>query len=395
MTPRVNLMAPEIRANPYPFYAEMRRSGAPVEVDPGGLWAVSRHEDVAFILKSPEVFSSRGFKAAWQPPWLEYNPLAESMLALDGPAHARLRALVTGAFGPRAIARLEPRIRALAGELADDLAARGEADFIAGFALPLPAFVIGELLGFDLARRHHFKRWADDLISVTPVPESPEHAARVRATVAELTSYLSEIIAARRAEPADDMMSDLIRAEAFGQSLTDAELISFLLLLLLGGFDTTTYLLANSLRLLAERPAEMALLRADPFLVSKFVEEILRYDPPVHGLPRITTSAITMKGVPIPPGALVVALIGSANRDERLYPDPDRFDLHRGQAAITFGHGIHACLGSVLARLEARLSLEALLARFRAFAPVPCELEWNRSLTVRGMQSLPLRFIQV
>ena len=392
MDPRVNIMTPDFRANPYPFYAEMRRARA-VEVDPGGMWAVSRHEDVAYILKNPELFSSRGFKEAWQPPWLEYNPLADSMLATDGPAHARLRMLVSSAFGPRTIARLEPRIRELAAALTDDLASRGEADFITSFALPLPAFVIGELLGFDPALRHHFKRWADDLISVTRVPESPEHAARVRATVTEVTGYVAEVIAARRREPTDDLMSDLIRAEISGQSLTDAELISFMLLLLLGGFDTTTYLLANCVRLLAQRPEEMDRLRADPSLIPRFVEELLRYDAPVHGLPRITTAEVTLGDVTLPRGALVLALLGSANRDERQYPDPDRFDVHRNQSSATFGHGIHACIGAVLARLEARLSLEALLARFRGFASLPGELQWNRSLTVRGMVALPLRFI--
>ena len=392
MDPRVNIMTPDFRANPYPFYAEMRRARAAL-VDPGGMWAVSRHEDVAYILKNPELFSSRGFKEAWQPPWLEYNPLADSMLATDGPAHARLRVLVSSAFGPRTIARLEPRIRELAAALTDDLASRGEADFITSFALPLPAFVIGELLGFDPALRHHFKRWADDLISVTRVPESPEHAARVRATVTEVTGYVAEVIAARRREPTDDLMSDLIRAEISGQSLTDAELISFMLLLLLGGFDTTTYLLANCVRLLAQRPEEMDRLRADPSLIPRFVEELLRYDAPVHGLPRITTAEVTLGDVTLPRGALVLALLGSANRDERQYPDPDRFDIHRSQSSATFGHGIHACIGAVLARLEARLSLEALLARFRGFASLPGELQWNRSLTVRGMVALPLRFI--
>lgn len=393
MSARINLMAPAFRANPYPFYAEMRRAHPVVQVEPGGFWAVSRFEDVERVLKTPELFA-QGFKAAWQPEWLGCdNPLSSSVLAQDGPAHARLRALVTRAFGARAVARLEPRIRERAAALAGELASTGEADFIAGFALPLPAFAIAELLGLGGAHRHAVKRWADDLVSISPVAEGPEQAARVRATIAELTGYFAEIIAARRCEGADDMVSDLVRAEAPGQSLTDAEIISFMAVLLLGGFDTTTYLLANALLLLADMPSEVERLRAAPALVPAFIEEMLRYDPPVHGVPRVALADVEVASVIIPKGSLVLALIGSANRDERRFDDPDRFHLERGRSGVAFGHGIHFCLGATLARLEAQLALEALLARFRAFARTSAELVWNRSLTVRGMEALPLRFV--
>jgi cytochrome P450 len=386
-------MADEFRANPYPFYAEMRKTQPVVQVEPGGMWAVSRCEDVERILKTPEVFA-QGFRAAWQPDWLGCdNPLTSSVVALDGAAHARLRALVTRSFGVRAVARLEPSIRARAAELAGELASSGEADFIAAFALPLPAFAIAELLGLQGAHQHAVKRWADDLASISPVPEGPEQAARVRGTIAELTGYFSEIIAARRRAPADDMVSDLVGADASGQSLTDAEIISFMTVLLLGGFDTTTYLLANALLFLADRPEEAARLRAEPALVPAFVEEMLRYDPPVHGVPRVALTDVALSGVTIPGGSLVLALLGSANRDPHRFDDPDRFQLERGRPGLSFGHGIHFCLGATLVRLEAQRALELLLSRFRAFERGQGELDWNRSLTVRGMRALPMRFI--
>lgn len=392
MSQLTNILSPELRANPYPFYAELRRSRPVCQVDPGGMWAVTRYEDVLFILKHPELFSSQGFRAAWQPPWLDYNPLAHSMLAMDGQEHGRLRALVTRVFGPKAIARLEPKMRRVAEELADAIVARKEADFAEAFSLPFPTYVIGELIGMGSKERQHFKRWTDDLMSVTPAPQGPEHIERVRTTIRELTGYVTEVIADRRQRPADDLVTDLIQAEADGARLTDAELVSFLSLLLLGGFDTTTYLVSNAFLILAERPELFARLRAQPALVPSFVEEVLRFEPPVHGVPRITTSDVSIAGVTVPRGSLVLAVIGSANRDEQRYPNPDWFELERGQSGVPFGHGLHACLGAALARVEARLAVEVLLSRADAIERLPGNLSWIASLTVRGPQALPLRF---
>lgn len=390
MDDRVNVLSPALRADPYPYYAELRRR--PVcQVDPGGMWAVSRHDDVLHVLKNPELFSSQGFKAAWQPPWVGYNPLANSLIALDPPAHTRLRALVSRAFGARTIARLEPRVVALAQQLAAGLT--GEVDFIDALAMPLPAFVIGELLGVDHALRGSFKRWGDDILSVTPEPEGPEHAQRVRTTIAELSGYLQGVIDARRRAPADDTVSDLIHAEAGGQSLTDREIVDFLVVLLLGGLETTTHFLGNALLFLAHHPDEMARLHADPALVPRFLEEMLRYDGPSQSLPRITTAEASIGGVTIPRGALVLALVGSANRDEGQYPDPDRFDLDRGsQGGLQFGHGIHFCIGAALARMEARAALSAITTRFGRVERGGGEIHYNRTLTVRGPVALPLRF---
>ena len=392
MNEPMNILSPAFRADPYPYYAELRRRGPVCPIEPGGMWAVSRHEEVLFVLKHPERFSSQGFKAAWEPPWVGVNPLASSVLAMDPPAHTRLRALVSRGFGPAAAARLEPRVRALAGELADGL--RGEeVDFIQALAMPLPAFVIGELLGLDHALHDRFKRWADDILSVTPELPPPEQIARVKATIAELDGYLREVLAVRRRVPADDAVSDLLRAEVDGQSLTDTELVNFLVVLLLGGLETTTHLLGNALLYLSAHPELMARLHADPALVPKFVEEILRYDGPSQSLPRITTEETTLAGVTLPRGAMVLALVGSANRDERVYPDPDSFDLDRGsQGGLQFGHGIHFCIGAALARMEARLALEAIVTRYARVTRPAGAITYNRTLTVRGPVALPLRF---
>ncbi|UQA62420.1 cytochrome P450 [Polyangium aurulentum] len=391
MDERVNVLAPAFRANPYPHYAEMRRARPVCQVEPGGMWAVSRYEDVLFVLKNPELFSSQGFKFAWQPPWVEYNPLANSLLAMDPPAHGRLRALVSQAFGPRAVARLESRTQARANEMARGLPT--EVELIGAFALPLPAFVIGDMLGLDHVLHEHFKRWGDDLLSVTPEPPSPEHAARVRNSIAELTGYMREVLVARRSEPRDDLVSDLLRAKADGQSLTDTEIVDFLVTLLLGGFETTTHLIGNAIVHLADSPGEMARLGERPELIPKFVEEMIRYDGPSQAVPRIATVDVTLGGVTIPRGSLVLALVASASRDESRYPEPDRFDIDRGtQGGLQFGHGIHFCLGAALARMETRAALGALCARFGRVERAAAEVEYNRTLTVRGPVRLPVRF---
>ncbi|MDC3959883.1 cytochrome P450 [Polyangium jinanense] len=391
MVERFDFLSPSFRADPYPRYAAMRRSSPVCQVDPGGMWAVSRWEDVLFVLKHPGIFSSQGFKAAWEPPWVGYNPLAHSMLALDPPAHTRLRGLVARAFGAGTASRLAPKVERLAEELASRLV--GEIDFVDAFANPLPAFVIGEILGLDPALHVHFRRWADDILSVALEPRSEEHAAQVRTTIAELCRYLREVVAARRCEPADDTVSELIRAEVEGQSLTEQEIVDFLVVLLLGGLETTTHLLGSTMILLAEQPALWDRLRREPALAAPFVEEMLRYDGPSHSLPRITTAEVTLAGVTIPPGSLVLALLGSANRDERRYAEPDRFDIERGsQGGLQFGHGVHFCIGALLARMEARIALEVLTRRFCRVELGADEIRYNRTLTVRGPLSLLLRF---
>jgi cytochrome P450 len=390
---RVNILAPEFRANPHPGYAELRRNAPVTQVEPAGFWAISRYDDVAFVIKNPQLFASQGFKAAWQPEWVGYNPLANSMIAADGTGHTRLRTLVSRAFNASAINRLETRIRQLAHRLADGLAEKGEADFVSSFAMPLPAFVIGELLGLDSTLHSRFKGWSDDIASVTPAPLSPEHAQRTLTSIADATRYISEVIEARRRSPAEDLVSDLVRAEVNGQSLTDREIIDFLILLLIAGLETTVHLLANSLLFLSEHPEELARLRAQPGLVPKFIEEMLRYDSPVQGLVRIVTSDVTLSGVRIPKGDVVLAIVASANRDERHYTEPDRFDIHRDDPGLSFGYGAHYCIGAQLARMEARCGLEALLSRFSGFERTSAQLTWSQAITVRGPHTLPLRFI--
>lgn len=394
MTEPVNLFAPEVRSDPYPAYARLRRDAPVQQVEPMGMWAVSRYQDVEYVLKNPQLFSSAGFEALLKPAWLPHNPLADSILTKDGPGHTKLRALLGHAFTPRAVARLEVRIREFAAALADRLSTLGEADFVADFCSPLPGRVIAEILGIDPALHHEFKRWITHLTMISPQYPGDELAGAIRTTVSEMEGYLKEVVAARRRAPEDDMVSDLIRAEVDGQRLTDEEIIAFLFVLLPGGFETTVHLFATMMIGFTQRPDEFRMLCADRSLIPAYVEEALRKEPSVHGVMRLTLVEADIGGVKVPPGSMILVLLGSANRDESQFVEPERFDMARGgKSGIAFGHGPHFCLGAPLARLEARVGVEELVARFHGFERLPGELEWNVSVSVRGPVALPIRVL--
>jgi len=393
MSGRVNLLVPEVRANPYPTYAELRR--APVcQVDPGGYWVLTRYDDVVAAFKNSQVFSSIGMRMATKPAWLGHNPFADSMIGMDPPNHTRLRTLVNRAFGPPALARLEPRVRAFAGAIVDRIPEGQPADIVDGFCLPLPASVIGELIGLDPAQHHLYKRWADDLTTISAIGPSPERETprmeEIRATVRETEQFMGRVLASRRGEPRDDLVTDLINARVDGESLSDAELTSFMFLLLVAGLETTIHLMSHSMRVLMERPDLVERLRADRSRIPRFIDEVLRYEPPVQAIMRVTTTDTQIRGVTIPKGSRVALMMGAANRDETHFPGAEVFDMDReGANNLPFGHGVHFCLGAPLARLEARLGLEALLTRFARFTSAG-PLVWNHSFTVRGPVNMPM-----
>ncbi|WNG43909.1 cytochrome P450 [Archangium minus] len=390
MSGRPNLMTPELKANPYPLYAELRRNAPVSQVDPGGMWAVARYEEGMYVLKNPRLFSSAGFGLATNPPWLGGNPVSQSMGAMDPPQHGRLRMLVNHAFTSAAVNRMEPRVRAFAQEVVAKLPLEHPVDMVPAFALPVPAFVLGNLLGLDASLHSQLKRWADQLTSVTAIrPDETERQEPVRQAVADVRRYFSEVVERRRREPGEDLVSDLLRARVEGEALTDDEILAFLFLMLLGGLETTVHLMGLCVLALMEHPDVMARVRADRSLIPRFVEEVLRTGAPGHGLLRVTTEEVELGGVRLPKGARVVVLLGSLCRDEALFPNSERFDIDRPGSQLPFGHGPHFCIGAPLARLEARLAVEALLERYGGVSPGPGPVVWHRSMVVRGPSSIP------
>jgi cytochrome P450 len=387
----INILDPDFRRDPYPTYAKMRRDSPVCRVDPGGMWAVSRHEDMARMFKNPSIFSSAGFRSAWEPSWVGYNPLARAMHALDGIPHTRLRALVQRAFNPLSISRLEQKAVAKAQEVTRELG--GDLEAVEAVGTPLPTYIIGEILGIDTRLHRELKRWTDDILSVTPMHPGEEKAARIRGSIRELTGFVTETIEARRREPRADTVSALVQAQVDGQSLTTSEIVDFLVLLVVAGMETTVYLLSHSLRLFSVWPELFDTVRADRSCIGGFIEEILRYEGVVPMLPRMTTQEVEMQGVKIPAGEMVAMLLPSANRDEQVFEDPDRFDIKRDcSSAIAFGLGPHFCLGAGLARMELRVMLTEILDRVKRIEALDDKLEYNCALIVRGPVALRLRF---
>jgi cytochrome P450 len=385
-----NPFSPEVRENPYPCYAELRRHAPVCQVPALGCWAVSRYEDVVSILKDPATFSSASLMTAMSD--LNAVPGVPFMVASDPPVHTRLRKLVNRAFTPRAVAEMGPRIREIARQLLKDMEQRNEFDLVSELATPLPVIVIAEMLGIEPERRGQFKQWSDDLTAVTSGAAVGAERDRITRSMAELTAYLRDAIEKRRAQPGADLITGLVKAEEENQALSADEILAMTLLLLVAGNETTTNLISNAVLALLENPAEMAKVRAHPKLALNAIEETLRYDSPVQMLFRRTTQKTEVAGVSIPADAFVMPLYGSANHDEHIFADPDRFDLNRDASAhIAFGLGIHYCLGANLARLEGKIVLEELLSVPGELERIDSRVERIDSLIVRGPKSLRLR----
>lgn len=385
-------MAPEVRADPYPTYSKLRTQAPVCQVDPGGFWAVSRYADVIYVLKNPQLFSSRGGKELAIQPWLEKNPIAGSLILMDPPEHTATRALVTHAFGTRVLPRVEPLARVVCAEFAVRAPNLGVVNICDEISTVLPGNVIADLLGLDDASVHKLRIWTEDLVSVNPGTRI-EHQTRIIQTVHELEAHVRQMLEDRKNLPRDDLATQLLEAEINGEKLSDDDVVSFFFLLVTAGFETTTHLVTQALRMLALHPQLVDRLRADPTSIAAFVEEVLRFEPPTHARLRLVTETTELAGVVLPEGSTVMPLLASANRDEHYFENADRFDMDRKQkASLAFGHGIHFCLGATLARLEARIVLEELLPRIRAVQLVG-EMQWNESLTVRGPTKCDVQFV--
>ncbi len=380
----------ELHEDPYPVYREMRERYPIFHSERHGFWAVARHADVSEALLQPHVFSSVRSLAEGAPSDPSVN--LPMMILMDPPGHDDLRALVNRGFTPRRIAQLETRIRAIATDLIDAFIERGRCDLWADLAAPLPTTVIAELLGVPAEDHQMFKETSTAMVAaagpVTGGAGGYEGASAAR----ELAVYLAGAFEAKRRRPGDDLMSALLSAELEGRKLTPGELVGFAVLLLVAGNETTTNLICNAAVNLDRHPQELARLVADPSLVPVAVEEFLRFDPPVQGLERFMAEDVVFLGEKLRRGERVYLMIASANRDERVIPEPDRFDVARTpNRHLSFGFGTHFCLGASLARLEARVVWEEILARFPEFR-VAGPLKRLHSGVIRGLLQVPLEF---
>ncbi|NDJ87911.1 cytochrome P450 [Mycolicibacter kumamotonensis] len=363
---------------PFPAYRALRENAPAVEIAPG-VFLVTRYDDVVRILKDPETFSSRAplNPFAWfGPPQnqdeldtiLAACPEIPTLLDNDPPEQARVRALVSKVFNAAKVKAMEPSITAIVDDLAAGWIDRGHVEFASEFARPLPATVTAHALGADLSMRDKLLFWADEIMSRTAGPQTPERQAEVARHIAEKSNFFLTLIADRRENPRDDLFSLLATAELDGQRLTDVQIVNVAKNFLVGGNETTMFMLTSSLHRLATEPALAQSLRDDPSTIPAFIEEMLRLEAPAQGLPRFPTRDVEFAGVAIPRGATVFVMYGSANHDEGAFPEPDALVMDRRAHAgtrphLTFGLGTHFCLGAQLARAEGRIALERLLPR--------------------------------
>jgi hypothetical protein len=377
--------------DPYPIYRALRDEAPAYRNEALDFWALSRHADVLAAFRDPVRFSNRNGVSLDPAAWTPAAQATMSFLAMDAPRHTRMRALVSRGFTPRRITDLEPRVRELARLHIDRVIDAGRCDFIRDVAGKLPMDVISEMLGVPEADRDQLREWADTVVhreeGITDIPPAAQQAA------AALLGYFADHVTAYRARPRDDLTGALLRAEIDGDRLTDYEVLGFLFLMIIAGNETTTKLLGNALYWLWRNPDQRALVRADPGLIPRWVEETLRYDGSTQALARTVTTDVELHGQTLRADDRVVLLIGSANRDERVFPDPDRFDVLRDTSAmLSFGHGTHFCLGAALARLEGRVALEEVQARLPDYEIDDANLVRVHSVNVRGFASMPIEF---
>ena len=348
--------------DPYTELARMRRKEPVQRLDMSGMpheaskpvFMVYRYDEIAEVLRDHETFSSGIIVSIFGDVFGKHV-----MLGMDEPEHRRYRSLVSKAFTQRALARRqEELVERVGGELIDRFAPRGRADLVREFTFPFPTQIIASLLGLPRADYPQFQRWSISLLSFTVNRERGIAASKA------LEEYFTPILAARRQEPRDDLISTLAHAEIDGEHLSDEEIFSFLRLLLPAGVETTYRSTGNLLFGLLSNPEQLDAVRSDRTLIPQAIEEAVRWEAPLLVITRVATRDTELAGVRIPAGSAVMPMLGAANRDEDRYPDPDRFDLFRAPTPhISFGHGVHVCLGMHLARLEMRVALELLLDR--------------------------------
>jgi len=386
----LNPFSHEFHEDPYPIYRHLRDE-APVYRHPDGWYALSRYDDVLWASQQPTLFSSaegttlEKVDSALMPPMIIF---------MDPPMHDRQRKLVSRAFTPRAISDLEPVIRALANRFLDDLATDGGGDFIEEFSGRLPNNVIMELIGVPEADRDALRHQMDATLDrLEEPPYIPEHAFQA---MIDMHQYWADQLPVKRANPDGKMLSRLLEAEVVGDDgeptrLTDDEVLGFCQLIGSAGTETVTKLLANAAVLFQRNPDQWQKVLDDPGTIPGAVEEILRYWAPSQYQGRVLTDDVTLHGETIPKGDRVLLLTGSANRDERAYPDPDRFDIERGEhVALGFGHGVHFCLGASLARLESRIAIEEFSRRFPGYRVDEAGVERVHMSNVHGFKRVPV-----
>lgn len=397
------LVGPGFTEDPYPAYARLREADPVHWCEPWRAWVVTSHAANVEVMRQPDAFSSAGYELAVLDAIEQARPgAAPSLVAhystqvlsiTDPPVHTRLRRLLVASFTPRVVEGLRPRVEELIEELLVELGDEGEVDILGRFAYPLPALVIGELLGVPRADGDRVMEWSADIVAFVGTGAADlERLDRAERSMREFRESLRPLIAERRRHRRDDLLGRLARPARDEDSLTDDELVATCVTLLFAGHETTANLIGNGLLALVRHPDQLRILGERPDLAEGAIEELLRFDSPVQRNRRRATRDIELAGRRIAPGDRVLAFLGAANRDPQVFPDPDRLDIERPPGRhLAFGHGIHYCVGAALSRLEAPLALAALLRRYPRLSLAPAGVRWKPNIAFRGLEELRVR----
>ena len=373
-------LSQELRANPYPVYDKLRRIDPVHRMRLQDAWLLTDYADVDMVLRDNRRFKNAGREFGYIP--------QVSMLDLDPPEHTKIRALVSHGFTPRAVAALEPRIRDTVNGLMAKVQGNGNFDVIADLAFPLPVIVIAEMLGVPPEDREQFNEWSNIVSLIVDPLLNDSQVRQVQQAVEEVFTYFEAVAEERRRAPKDDLVSALVTAEVDGERLERDDLLVNLLLVLVAGNETTRNLIGNGTLALLQNPGELQKLRDDPALLNGAIDEFLRFDSPVQLDSRVAHEPIELRGKRISAGQRVICILGAANRDPKVFPDPNRLDIGRSAANhLAFGRGIHYCLGAPLARLEGRVAFEALLPSLGSLR-LSEEPKYRDQVTLRGLDSL-------
>lgn len=390
----IDLQDPDVARDPYPHYRRLLRE-QPVYRTEHGFWLLTRYDHVDALLRERRL-GRQGFTADMQSRYGDgplFEMFSRGMNFLDPPDHRRIRSLVSKAFTPKTVQTLRPRIHSLVRRLLDELLPQGEMEVVRDFAYPLPIAVICEILGVPEADRERVQKPAAEISAAVDPAVDEETLALANDAMAEILDYFGGLIAERRQRPQEDLLSQLIAVESDGAVLTDAELLSTVVLLFGAGHETTKALLAQGLVALAAHPSQLALLRNRPELVSEAVDEMLRYDPPTQIAGRLVMDDLDFEGHRFSPGDRLALCIGAANRDPDRFDDPDAFVVDRAdKGRLSFGGGIHFCLGADLARTESTIAFAELLRRIRRFELDEAAVRWRPTLVMRSPEAVPIAF---
>jgi cytochrome P450 len=393
-----HLLDPEVLANPYPLYHRLRTED-PVHWDPFlHAWVVTRYADIVRVLHdfsanrtpTPEKLTALGLSAL--------NPIAQvmvkQMLFLDPPAHTRLRTLASSAFTPGRVQILRSHIQQIASDLIDTVEARGGMDLIAQFAAPLPAIVTAEMLGVPVADHDQLKAWSADFAEMLGnFQHNPDRAVRVLRSLKEMTAYFRSAIIQQRHHPREGLLNSFLTAEIEGDRFTEEEVIANVIIIMVGGQETTTNLIGNGMLSLLSHPEQLEKLRSDLSLIPSAVEELLRYESPSQHTARLAPEDTVLGGKQIRKRQAVIAVMAAGNRDPERFPDPDRLDITRqNNHHLAFGWAAHFCFGAPLARIEGQIAFETILRRLRNLALEPGPVVWRTNLGLRGLTALPITF---